>query len=54
MMNFTQEQYKMIFTAVRRWQIEKTLTDSEEYRKCSDILDELFPHAYTQRQEQPT
>ena len=53
-MNFTPEQYKLIFNAVRRYQIEKTLHDSQEYHQCNEVLDELFDYAYTQRQEQPT
>jgi hypothetical protein len=53
-MNFTQEQYKLIYTAVRRHQIEKTVLNSLEYQECSEILDELFDTVYTQRVEQPT
>jgi hypothetical protein len=53
-MNFTPEQYRLIYTAVRRYQIEKTLHDSKEYNECSEVLDELFDLVYTQRQEQPT
>jgi len=53
-MNFTSEQYKLIFTAVRRYQFEKTVLDSKEYHECSEILDELFDSVYTQRVEQPT
>jgi hypothetical protein len=53
-MNFTPEQYKLIFTAVRRYQLEKTVLDSKEYHQCSEILDELFDSVYTQRTEQPT
>ena len=53
-MNFTTEQYRLIYTAVRRYQIEKTLHDSKEYNECSDVLDELFNSVYTQRVEQPT
>lgn len=53
-MNFTPEQYKLIFTALRRYQIEKTLLNSNEYQQCNEILDELFKYAYTQRREQPT
>ena len=53
-MNFTPEQYKLIFTSVRRYQIEKTLTKSKEYQECNEILDELYPLVYTQRVEQPT
>jgi hypothetical protein len=53
-MNFTSEQYKLIFTAVRRYQFEKTILDSKEYHECGEILDELFDSVYTQRVEQPT
>ena len=53
-MNFTQEQYKLIFTSVRRYQIEKTILNSSEYQQCNEVLDELFKYAYTQNVEQPT
>ena len=53
-MNFTSEQYRLIYTAVRRYQIEKTLHNSKEYNECSEVLDELFDSMYTQRVEQPT
>lgn len=53
-MNFTQQQYKLIFTAVRRYQFEKTLLNSNEYHECNEILDKLFDFAYTQQREQPT
>jgi hypothetical protein len=53
-MNFTPEQYKLIFTAVRRYQFEKTVLDSKEYWQCSEVLDELFDSVYTQKVEQPT
>ena len=53
-MNFTSEQYKLIYTAVRRYQIEKTVLNSVEYHTCSEVLDELFDTVYTQRVEQPT
>ena len=53
-MNFTQKQYELIFTAVRRYQIEKTPLNSLEYQQCNEVLDELFNTVYTQRVEQPT
>jgi hypothetical protein len=53
-MNFTPEQYKLIYTAVRRYQIEKTVLDSKDYQECGQILDELFDSVYTQCVEQPT
>jgi hypothetical protein len=53
-MDFTPEQYKLIFTAVRRYQIDKCPHNSKEYQECGEILDELFDFVYTQRREQPT
>ena len=53
-MNFTQEQYKLIYNSVRRYQFEKTILDSKEYHACGEILDELFDTVYTQKVEQPT
>ncbi len=52
-MNFTSEQYKLIFTAVRRYQ-EWNIYDPKIYNECGEILDELFDSVYTQRVEQPT
>jgi hypothetical protein len=53
-MNFTHKQYKLIYTAVRRYQYDKTVLNSKEYHECDEILDELFDSVYTQRVEQPT
>jgi hypothetical protein len=53
-MNFTHKQCKLIYHAVRRYQIEKTILNSNEYHECNEILDELFDIVYTQQQEQPT
>lgn len=53
-MNLTTEQYKLIFTAVRRYQIDKCLHNSKDYQDCDEILNQLFPLVYTQRQEQLT
>jgi|GWRWMinimDraft_13_1066021.scaffolds.fasta_scaffold01612_9 hypothetical protein len=52
--NLTDRQWQTVFTAVRRYQFDKTVLSSEEYWECSHILDELFDLAYTQRKEQPT
>ena len=51
-MNFNQEQNKLIYNAVRRYQVDKCIRDSKEYHECSDILDSLFLLVYTQKQEQ--
>ena len=47
-MNFRHDQWKLIFTAVRRYQIDKCLHDSADYWECSVVLDELFQYAYTE------
>ena len=52
--NLTDRQWQTVYTAVRRYQFERTLLDSQDYWECSHILDELFDLAYTQRREQPT
>jgi hypothetical protein len=51
---FNPEQMRLIYTAVRRYQCDKTVLSSQQYWECSHILDELFDLAYTQRKEQPT
>jgi hemerythrin len=52
-MHFTDEQNKLIFTAVRRYQ-EMNWNDSKTYNECGDVLDKLFDAVYTQVREQPT
>lgn len=52
--NLSDRQWQTVFTAVRRYQFEKCILDSEQYWECSEILDELFDLAYTQQIEQPT
>jgi len=52
-MNFTPEQYRLIYTAVRRYQ-EQSAYDPKTYVECGEVLDELFDSVYTQRVEQPT
>jgi hypothetical protein len=54
MPNLTDRQWQTIYTAVRRYQFERTLLDSVDYWECSEILDELFDLVYTQTREQPT
>ena len=54
MPNLTDRQWQTVYSAVRRYQFERTLLDSQDYWDCSEILDELFDLAYTQRKEQPT
>jgi len=53
-MNYTTEQKKLIFHAVRQYQMNRVSLNSKEYELCSDILNHLFTDVYTQQQEQPT
>ena len=53
-MEFRQDQWKLIHTAVRRYQIERCINDSPEYWECSTILDELFDKVYDTNPEQST
>ena len=52
--NLTDRQWQTVYTAVRRYQFEKCILDSQDYWECSQILDELFDVVYTQTKEQPT
>lgn len=52
--SFTHYQLRLIFHAVRRYQLEKTALDSKDYWECSEMLDELFDLVYAQTREQPT
>lgn len=52
--NLTDSQWQTIYSAVRRYQFEKTQLDSKSYWECSEILEELFDVVYTQRKEQET
>ena len=54
MIHLRQDQWKLIHTAIRRYQIDKCVNDSPEYWECSAILDELFDLVYTQKREQST
>lgn len=51
---FNSAELKLIYDAVRRYQIEKTVLESTDYWRCSEILDELFDLVYTQQREQET
>ena len=52
--NLSDRQWQTVYSAVRRYQFEKCILDSQDYWECSEILDELFDLAYTQQSEQPT
>ena len=45
---------RIIYKAVRDYQLKRVHEDSEEYKLCDSLLDALKPYYYTQRREQPT
>jgi hypothetical protein len=51
---FNHAELRLIYDAVRRYQLDKTILDSNEYWRCSEILDEMFDVVYTQVREQAT
>jgi hypothetical protein len=53
-MNFTDEQLKIIYQAIRYYQIHGVNFNGSDYKICSEILDMTFDKHYTQRKEQPT
>lgn len=44
-MDFTESQLKLIYDAVRNYQITKVPPTTKLYQECSTILDTLFPIA---------
>lgn len=53
-MELNDMQKRVIYNAVRYWQMNRTVIDGVDYNTCSEVLDKLFPEVYTQRKEQPT
>lgn len=45
MKEFTTEQLKLIFNAVRYYQINRVPLNSTMYQECDKILNEIFPKA---------
>jgi len=41
-MNFTPEQKKLIYDALRHYQISRVSHDEKDYRLCDEILNDLF------------
>ena len=48
------DEARIIYKAVRDYQLKRVHEDSEEWALCDGLLDALKPYYYTQRQEQPT
>lgn len=53
-MNFTDQQLKVIYQAVRHYQIHEVRFNGSDYQICDEILNLTFDKHYTQRKEQPT
>ena len=51
MNNLTPYQRQIVFTAVRKYQLEH-LSDVALYKECHEILNELYDFTYTQQSEQ--
>lgn len=45
MMDFTLEEQKLIYNAVRYYQMNRVPLNSEAYQTCDIILNKLFPTA---------
>jgi hypothetical protein len=51
--NLTVEEQKVIYNAVRYYQMHRTALNGNEYQICDSILTDLFDNVYTQQKEQP-
>ena len=52
--DLTPEERKIIFHAVRYWQMHKASMNGKDYQICENILNRWFDDVYTQRKEQAT
>ena len=48
------DEARIVYKAVREYQIKRVHEDSDDYALCDGLLEALKPYVYTQRQEQPT
>jgi hypothetical protein len=48
------DEARIVYRAVRDYQLKRVHEDSEDYKLCDGLLAALKPYIYTQRQEQPT
>jgi hypothetical protein len=48
------DEARIIYRAVRDYQLKRVHEDSEAYELCEGLLAALEPYVYTQRREQPT
>lgn len=50
----TSDEKKLIFNAIRYYQMFKVTYSGKEYDLCHSILTRLYDEVYTQKKEQPT
>lgn len=48
-LNFTEEQLKIIYKAVRKFQINDVPLNSQAYQNCDQILNVIFPTTISQK-----
>jgi hypothetical protein len=48
------DEARIVYKAVREYQIKRVHEDSDDYALCDGLLATLEPYVYTQRKEQPT
>ena len=48
------DEIRILYRAVRDYQLKRVHEDSEDYKLCDGLLATLEPYVYTQRKEQPT
>ena len=48
------DEARIIYRAVRDYQLKRVHEDSEDFQLCGGLLEALKPYYYTQQQEQPT
>jgi hypothetical protein len=53
MLNFDQESTKLLFRAVRYYQMNGVVLSSPEYRKCDALLTKLFDDAFPELRRDP-
>jgi hypothetical protein len=49
---FSTEQQKIIYNAVKYYQMHRVPHNDAVYQECDEILNSLFDDVYTQRKEQ--
>jgi hypothetical protein len=48
------DEARIIYRAVRDYQLKRVHEDSEDWALCDGLLEALKPYYYTQKKEQPT